>query len=121
MLFANADSASAFVGWSGACTGTGDCSVTMDGAKVTDLQVGSDKVTVRYDDSGNTRTLSADYCVCTIPMPVFARLKTNLPPAYTAAAANTPAMAAGKVGWQAERFWESEAQSIRSGIPRRDI
>ena len=78
-------------------------------------------VTVRYDDSGNTRTLSADYCVCTIPMPVFARLKTNLPPAYTAAAANTPAMAAGKVGWQAERFWESEAQSIRSGIPRRDI
>ena len=33
MLFASADSASAFVGWSGACTGTGDCSVTMDGAK----------------------------------------------------------------------------------------
>jgi monoamine oxidase len=42
-------------------------------------------------------------------------LKTNLPPAFTAAAANTPAMAAGKVGWQAERFWEIEAQ-IYGGI-----
>ena len=48
-------------------------------------------------------------------MPVFARLKTNLPAAYMAAAASTPAMAAGKVGWQAERFWETEAQ-IYGGI-----
>ena len=48
-------------------------------------------------------------------MPVFARLRTNLPEAYMRAAANTPATAAGKVGWQAERFWETEAQ-IYGGI-----
>ena len=69
----------------------------------------------RLRRAGSARTLQADYCVCTIPMPVFARLKTNLPAAYMAAAANTPAMAAGKVGWQAERFWETEAQ-IYGGI-----
>ena len=84
-------------------------------AKVTDIDVAADKVTVRTDEPGGARTLQADYCVCTIPMPVFARLKTNLPAAYMAAAANTPATAAGKVGWQAERFWETEAQ-IYGGI-----
>ena len=85
------------------------------GAKVTDIDVAADTVTLRYDDGGGARTLSADYCVCTIPLPVFARLKTNLPAAFMTAAANTPAMPAGKVGWQAERFWETEAQ-IYGGI-----
>jgi hypothetical protein len=32
-LTANVDAASTFSGWSGACSGTGDCVVTMDGAK----------------------------------------------------------------------------------------
>jgi monoamine oxidase len=82
---------------------------------VTEIEIGADKVALRTDEPGGARTLQADYCVCTIPAPVFARLKTNLPPAYMAAAANTPAMAAGKVGWQAERFWETEAQ-IYGGI-----
>src|ERR1044072_1593371 len=84
-------------------------------AKVTEIDVAADKVTIRTDEPGGARTLQADYCVCTIPMPVFARLKTNLPAAYMPAAANTPAQAAGKVGWQAERFWETEAQ-IYGGI-----
>jgi monoamine oxidase len=85
------------------------------GAKATEIEVATDNVSVRYDDNGSARTLVADYCVCTIPFPVFARLKTNLPAAYMTAAANTPAQAAGKVGWQAERFWETEAQ-IYGGI-----
>ena len=84
-------------------------------AKVTDIEVATDKVTVRTDEPGGARMLQADYCVCTIPLPVFARLKTNLLPAYMTAAATTLATAAGKVGWQAERFWETEAQ-IYGGI-----
>jgi monoamine oxidase len=84
-------------------------------AKATEIDVAADKVSVRYDDAGSARTLEADHCICTIPIPIFAGLKTNLPPAYMAAAANTPAQAAGKVGWQAERFWETEAQ-IYGGI-----
>jgi monoamine oxidase len=85
------------------------------GAKVTEIEVAADKVSVRYDEGGSARTVAADYCICTIPMPVFTRLKTNLPAPYLQAAANTLAMAAGKVGWQAERFWETEAQ-IYGGI-----
>lgn len=48
MLSANADGTSTFTGWSGACTGTGLCTVTMDAAK---------SVTATFD-SNLVKTLS---------------------------------------------------------------
>src|SRR5687768_9277176 len=84
------------------------------GAKVTGIEVGADTVTVRYDDAG-PRAVTADYCVCTIPAPIFKMLSTNLPPAYMHAAHALPVQAAGKVGWQADRFWETRDQ-IYGGI-----
>src|SRR5262249_44986482 len=56
------------------------------GAKVTGLEVTSDKVNVRYDERGGERLLAADYCVSTIPMPIFRALPSNLSPAYRDAA-----------------------------------
>jgi monoamine oxidase len=85
------------------------------GAKVTAIDVGSDRVNVTYDDGGSARTLAADYCISTIPMPIFRELQTNLSTAYMNAARNLPTEAAGKVGWQAERFWETRDQ-IYGGI-----
>ncbi len=84
-------------------------------AKVTALDVAADKVTVAYEQGGKPRTLVADFCVSTIPAPIFAALKTNMPAAYMEAAAKLPVQAAGKVGWQAERFWETKDQ-IYGGI-----
>jgi monoamine oxidase len=84
------------------------------GAKVTAIEVGVDKVAIRYDQGG-ARTLTADYCVSTIPMPIFRELRTNLPSAYMQAARALPVQAAGKVGWQADRFWETKDQ-IYGGI-----
>jgi monoamine oxidase len=72
-------------------------------------------VQVYYQDGGATRFLAADYCISTIPMPVFKNLKTNLDDEYMNAARNLPTAAAGKVGWQAERFWETKDQ-IYGGI-----
>jgi monoamine oxidase len=57
----------------------------------------------------------ADLCISTIPAPIFKTLKTNLPAVYMEAAAKLPVQAAGKVGWQAERFWETKDQ-IYGGI-----
>lgn len=85
------------------------------GARVTAIEVGSDKVTVAFQDRGEAQALSADHCISTIPAPIFATLKTNLPAAYMAAARDLPIHAAGKVGWQAERFWETQDQ-IFGGI-----
>ncbi len=84
------------------------------GAAVEAVEVRSDKVAVLYKQ-GATRTLEADYCVSTIPMAVFKNLKTNLPAPFVAAAAKLKFESAGKVGWQAERFWESRDQ-IYGGI-----
>jgi monoamine oxidase len=85
------------------------------GAKALEIDVRSDKVAVLYDDAGTQRALETDFCICTIPMPIFKTMKTNLPPEVTRAAANIPIMDAGKVGWQAERFWEVNDQ-IYGGI-----
>src|SRR5437879_9939046 len=85
------------------------------GAKVTAIDVAADKVTVAYRSGGQERVLAADYCVCTIPMPVFRTLKTNLPAAYVQAAKTLPVLAGGKVGWQADRFWETK-DNIYGGI-----
>jgi monoamine oxidase len=85
------------------------------GAAVTAIDVASDKVTVAYRDGDSERSLVADYCVCTIPVPIFKALKTNLPTAYMDAARRLPVQAAGKVGFQADRFWETKEQ-IYGGI-----
>ena len=85
------------------------------GAKVTAIDVASDKVTIAFHDGGTDRTLTADYCVSSIPVPIFKTLKTNLSAAYSDAAGKLPVQAAGKVGWQAERFWETKDQ-IYGGI-----
>lgn len=85
------------------------------GARATGVELREDKVAVRYEDAGSARSLEADYCVCTIPTPIFAKLSTNLPQAFMRAAAELPVGAAGKVGFQAERFWETRDQ-IYGGI-----
>ncbi|HKA73949.1 MAG TPA: FAD-dependent oxidoreductase [Xanthobacteraceae bacterium] len=85
------------------------------GARVTAVDVAADKVTIAHHEGSGVRTLAADYCVSTIPAPIFRRLKTNLPSAYMEAAARLPVQAAGKVGWQADRFWEMKDQ-IFGGI-----
>lgn len=85
------------------------------GAKVTSIDIADDKVTVAYRDGESERTLVADYCVSTIPMPIFKTLKTNLSAPYMDAARALPIQPAGKVGFQAERFWETKDQ-IYGGI-----
>jgi len=85
------------------------------GAKVVAIEVAADNVSIVFEDRGAERVLAADYCVSTIPMPIFKNLRTNLPSQYMSAARALPIEAAGKVGWQADRFWETRDQ-IYGGI-----
>jgi monoamine oxidase len=85
------------------------------GAKATGIALRDDKVTVRFEDGGAARTLDADYCVCTIPSPILAGMETNLPADFMRAAAKLPTGLAGKIGFQAERFWERD-NNIYGGI-----
>ena len=79
-------------------------------ARVNMIRVTDTKVFVNI--SGDARTVEADFCVSTIPMPIFAKLTTNLDPAVIQAATAIPGIPAGKVGWQAERFWEKETDIV---------
>jgi monoamine oxidase len=90
-------------------------SLVRFGAKVLAIGVADDRITTSYDDNGSRRLLTTDYCICTIPIPVFRELKTNMEDSYMAAARKLPIEASGKVGWQAERFWETRDQ-IYGGI-----
>ena len=85
------------------------------GAKVSALEVANDEVIIAFEEAGGMNALAVDYCISTIPMPVFKNLPTNLPAVFTEAARKLPTQAAGKVGWQAERFWEAKDQ-IYGGI-----
>lgn len=87
------------------------------GIKATGINVADDKVTVAFVDLESNRTgaLDADYCISTVPIPIFRTMRTNLPDSFMDAAKKLPTRAAGKVGWQAPRFWE-EKYNIFGGI-----
>lgn len=85
------------------------------GRPVDAIDVAGDGVTVSYPRGGGREGVTAEYCISTIPVPIFRRLQTNLPADYLDAAEKMPIHAAGKVAWQAERFWETQDQ-IYGGI-----
>lgn len=79
------------------------------------LEIAEDKVTIGYETAGERRSITADYCISTLPAPILQRLDSNLSREFKAALGGLWLMPAGKVAWQAERFWETEHQ-IFGGI-----
>ena len=63
------------------------------------------------DRAGRPQRVEADYCVCTIPLPVLSGLQKDLSPAVQAAIAAARYDGAGKIGLQFKRrFWEQDDQ-----------
>jgi monoamine oxidase len=61
------------------------------------------------DAGGRSRRIDADYCVCTIPLPVLSGLQTDLSPQAQAAIASATYDGACKIGLQfTRRFWEQD-------------
>ena len=64
---------------------------------------------VYADADGRPRRVDADYCVCTIPLPVLNGLQKDLTPPIQSAIAAASYDAAGKIGLQfRRRFWEAD-------------
>ncbi|HEX3913677.1 MAG TPA: flavin monoamine oxidase family protein [Steroidobacteraceae bacterium] len=93
-------------------------------SKVTDIRQDARGVTVSFLDSqaGSARqTLRADWCICTIPLPILAQIPMNVGPALAAAISAVPSAAAVKAGLQFKRrFWEQDEQ-IYGGITYTDL
>ncbi len=93
-------------------------------AKVIDIHQDDGGVTATYEDRsapGTTLKATADWCLCTIPLPVLAEIPMNVGPALSSAISAVPYASAIKVGLQFKRrFWE-EDEHIYGGISYTDL
>ena len=93
-------------------------------AKVTRIQQDDHGVTVAYTDlkaPATPRQANADWCVCTIPLPILSQIGINVGHAMKAAIDAVPYMASVKIGLQFKRrFWE-EDEAIYGGISYTDL
>src|SRR5207248_76072 len=86
-------------------------------AAVTAIRREGDGVAVVYRiaATGETATAQADYCICTIPLPVLAGIDADFSPTHRQAIAHINYLKAVKLAFQADRrFWEDE--EIYGGI-----
>ncbi|MFF5078324.1 flavin monoamine oxidase family protein [Actinoplanes sp. NPDC000266] len=91
------------------------------GAEVTSVVDRPDAVEVRYRQDGRDRTITADYCVATLPPHLMARLPHNLgDDVATALGAFTP-FAAGKIGLEYRRRWWETDLGIYGGATDTDL
>ena len=78
---------------------------------VTAIRRAGDRVRIEH---GRAAT-EADYCVCTLPMPVLARIPADFSPEKKAALSSAPYRASVKAAFESPRFWEKN-DSIYGGI-----
>jgi len=93
-------------------------------AKVVDIHQGEHGVSATFEDTtapGSRQTVSADWCVCTIPLSILGQIPMNVGQSMAAAIAAVPYAASVKVGLQFKRrFWEEDEQ-IYGGISYTDL
>jgi monoamine oxidase len=80
------------------------------GAEVNRIRQTPDKTEIVYIDraGGKSHQLSADYVVCTIPLPVLATIDTDFSAPVKQAIAGAKYDHAAKVAFESPRFWEAE-------------
>jgi monoamine oxidase len=92
-------------------------------SKVTSIQQGEKGVVVTYADTktGQVSKATADYCICTIPLPILAQIDMNVGPDLAAAIRAVPYSTSVKVGLEFKRrFWEQD-DKIYGGITYTDL
>ena len=64
---------------------------------------------VRIEHGPGKQMIEADYCVCTLPLPILQRIPSDFSPAKKAAMAAGPAyLHSVKLAFEAPRFWEQD-------------
>jgi monoamine oxidase len=83
--------------------------------EVVDIATGDTGVKIAYRQAGAVKTVSADYCICTMPISVLANTKNNFTAETQRAFTAMPMTALYKIAWESPRFWETE-RNIYGGI-----
>jgi len=83
---------------------------------VKEITTGDSNVTVAYEGAeGHGKTITADFCICTMPISVLATTKNNFSSETQKAFTGMPMTALYKIAWESPRFWEKD-NSIYGGI-----
>jgi len=85
------------------------------GSVVTRIRQGDGRVAISYRDGGGNHTLSADYCICTIPLVVLAKIDADFAAPTRAAIKAASYNGAVKLAWESRRFWEQD-DAIYGGL-----
>jgi monoamine oxidase len=77
---------------------------------VTEIVKTDKGVKVGYDSGGTTKYLSADYCVCAMPLTILNKIKADLDAEHKGAVERSAKAYRGsfKVPWESRRFWEQD-------------
>jgi monoamine oxidase len=91
--------------------------VIRNGAVVRSIRQSPAGVTVVYHDtaSGADQTVTADYCICAMPLTIVKTLDADFSPAVKQVIDSIGYDSAYKVAWEAPRFWEKE-NAIYGGL-----
>ena len=73
------------------------------------------KVVYRDLASGRRPTVSADYCICALPLTILKTMDTDFAPERKAVIDAADYNYAYKIAWESRRFWEQEC-NIYGGI-----
>lgn len=82
---------------------------------VKEITTGESSVTVAYTKAGAPQTITADFCICTMPISVLATTKNNFAPETQRAFTGMSMTSLYKIAWESPRFWEKE-NNIYGGI-----
>src|ERR1700760_454866 len=66
------------------------------------------KVVYREGATGKNETVSADYCVCALPLTILKTMDTDFSPELKGAIQGCSYDSAYKIAWESRRFWEQE-------------
>ncbi|HEX8193682.1 MAG TPA: FAD-dependent oxidoreductase [Allosphingosinicella sp.] len=75
---------------------------------VTEIRRRGEGVRIVHGPANDRRALDADHCVCTLPLPLLARVENDFSPAKRAAIAGVNYGPSVKVAFEGPRFWEDE-------------
>ncbi|MGW4478126.1 flavin monoamine oxidase family protein [Rhodococcus triatomae] len=91
------------------------------GAEVTSMKNVPDGVTVEYEQDGTRHTITADYCICTVPPNLVGRFENNLPSDVLLALQGAVPASAGKLGIEYSRRWWETEDRIYGGASNTDM
>ncbi|MEV5412583.1 flavin monoamine oxidase family protein [Thermopolyspora sp. NPDC052614] len=93
----------------------------LTGVKVTKIMTLSDRVEVTCQGPDGTTVRSADYCVCTLPPHLAAKIPNNLGTPVTSALAAAQPTPAGKIAIEYDRRWWETEDNIFGGSTETDL